>query len=110
MSKPACLPRLVVCTGKDCRGDKGFDKLVHLAERTKGSLEAPCQGLCHGPIVAVQQGDEVRWFENVRSKSIRKLVAEMARSGRAAKSLGKHEVKKRHNIIRGERRLKHLGA
>lgn len=110
MSKPTCLTRLVVCTGKDCRGDKGFDKLRQLAENTAGSAEAPCQGLCHGPIVAVQQGDEVRWFEKVRSKSMRKRVADLAATGRTSKDLRKREVTKRRNTVRGARRIKPLGA
>ena len=110
MSDPTCLSRLVVCTGKDCRRDKGFDELMRLAEHTPGSLEAPCQGLCHGPIVAVRNGDEVRWFEKVRSKSMRKRLAEMASTGRAPKRLREREVTKRHNIVRGGRRVKPLGA
>jgi len=116
MSKPICLPRLVVCTGKDCRGDKGFDKLVTMASRTNGALAAPCQGVCHGPVVAVQRGDDVDWFEKVRSKSMRKRVVALASSGKsgkagkAGKDLVKHEVTKRHNIVRGARRLKPLSA
>ncbi|MEO6124972.1 MAG: hypothetical protein ABIR32_14805 [Ilumatobacteraceae bacterium] len=110
MSKPVCLPRLLVCTGKHCRKDKGFAKLVSLASETTGSLEAPCQGVCNGPVVAVQQGDDVRWFEKVRSKSLRKRVAVMAASGRSGKDLRNHEVTKRHNIVRGERRMKPLQA
>jgi len=116
VSKPLCIPRLMVCTGKDCRGDKGFDKLVTMASRTNGPLAAPCQGVCHGPVVAVQLGNEVHWFEKVRSKSMRKSVAALASPGRAGKDskdsrdLSKHEVTKRHNIVRGARRLKPLSA
>lgn len=111
MSTPTCLSRtLVVCTGKDCRNDKGFDKLVDMAGRIDGSLESACQGLCHGPVVGVREGEDVRWYEKMRSKSMRERLVEVIASGRAAKDLRKHEAKKRHNVVRHPRRLKRLNA
>ncbi|HRE00905.1 MAG TPA: hypothetical protein PLV68_06370 [Ilumatobacteraceae bacterium] len=115
MGQPRCLPTLIVCTGKDCRDEKGYRSLLDLARDEHGSLAAPCQGLCDGPVVAVRYGDDVRWYRRARSKSARKLLAKLLHSshpgtGKAAQGLREFEVRKRHNIIRGSNRLKQLNA
>ena len=105
MSKPVCL---IVCTGKDCRGDKGYRQLVDMAAACEHSLQAPCQGLCDGPIVAIKNGDEVRWFSHAGSKSIRKMLAKALHTGHAKKDLRKLEVRKRRDTLRGAGRVKPL--
>ena len=103
MSKPVCL---VICSGKNCRGEKGFDKLMNLAQCSKGSLQAPCQGLCHGPIIAVKDGSSVHWFSHIRSRSSRKLVTKSLMKGRIDKDLARLEVTKRRDIVRSAGRLR----
>ncbi len=105
MSKPVCL---IVCGGKDCRDGKGFDAVMRLAADTPGSLEAPCQGLCHGPIIAIKQGRAVLWFSHVRSKSMRKSVARALQNGPIDPHLAEREVAKRRNTIRHKGRLKRI--
>lgn len=107
MSKPVCL---IVCGGKDCRSDKGFDELMDLASETKTALQAPCQSLCHGPIAAVRSGSDVRWFSHIRSKSMRKALVEMMATGRVPKELSKHEVTKHRNELKGSGRLKRIAG
>ena len=70
--RPTCITAgLLVCTGKDCRGDKGFADIVTLAGDTPRAHEVPCQGLCNGPVVGLQIDGELRWFSKVRSAKLR---------------------------------------
>ncbi len=100
MAAPACL---IVCAGKDCRGSKGFDALAEVASEERGSLQAPCQGLCHGPIVGVRIRGEVRWFDRIRNSKEREALVKAVRREHIGDRLGDHEVRSR----RGE--LKHSG-
>ena len=111
MTDPACLPRtLIVCTGKDCRTSKGFAKVIRLAEATGDAETTPCQGVCHGPVIGVRCGGDVRWYEKVRSTSMRSLLTDLLDAGRAAKDLRRREVKKRRDTVRHPRRVKPLVA
>jgi hypothetical protein len=107
---PTCLSdaRLVVCTGKDCRRDKGYDRLVEIAERSPGAVGVPCQGLCDGPIAAVKVKGEWRWYDRARGGAVRRALVEAARRGKAGKVLRGREITKRRGAVRGAARAKLL--
>jgi len=110
---PACLtapPTLLVCAGKDCRGDRGFAELVALARACGGAATVPCQGLCHGPIVGLRVRGEVRWFSRVRSGRMRAAALRSAARGTPTKRLREHEVRSRRGVVRGEKRLVALSS
>jgi len=106
MTRPTCLTSgLLVCTGKKCRRDKGFEAMVEMAGDTARAHEAPCQGLCNGPIVGLHVDGELRWFSHVRSKKMRSLVAKMIGNGHVPKKLRDREVRKHRGEVRGANRL-----
>lgn len=105
MSKPVCL---VVCTGKDCRADKGFAELVDAAADVKHAHQAPCQGLCHGPIAGVVVGGEMHWFARVRTKALRRALLDLVRTGHTPKALREHETRKHHGRLRHRGRLRSI--
>lgn len=107
MAEPACL---IVCSGKDCRNSKGYSALIHVAQRTEQAMTAPCQGLCHGPIVGIRDAGGIRWFSRVRGLKMRQAVVDAAASGRLRKRLRAEEIGKRRNVIRGSSRLRPLTA
>lgn len=106
MTRPTCLTSgLLVCTGKDCRGSKGFNEMVEMAGDSPRSHEAPCQGLCNGPVVGMQVDGELRWFSRLRSAKKRALVTKMLASAHVPGKLREREARKRRGIVRGQRRL-----
>lgn len=105
MSAPACI---VVCVGKDCRSSKGFSKLRRAAAGVPGSMEVPCQGLCHGPVAGVRVGGDIRWVSRVRNGKMRAALVKAARRGRLSDRLHAHEVRKRRGVLRAARRLSPL--
>ena len=106
MPRPTCITSgLLVCTGKKCRSDKGFAEIVDLAGATTRAHEAPCQGLCNGPIVGLHVDGELRWFAHVRTKKMRNLVTKMMEQGRVPNKLRGREVRKHRGDVRGAHRL-----
>jgi hypothetical protein len=105
MSAPTCI---VVCAGKDCRNAKGFAKLRRTAAGVPGSMEAPCQGLCHGPIVGLRVGGDIRWVSRVRSAKMRAALVKAAARGQLGKRLRAREVRARRGVLRAGRRLSPL--
>ena len=106
MSRPTCITSgLLVCTGKKCRHSKGFTKLVELAGARARAHEAPCQGLCNGPIVGLHVEGELRWFSRIRSKRTRFLVTKMIDAGQVPKPLRAREVRRHRGDVRGAHRL-----
>lgn len=105
-NEPTCVTAgLLVCTGKDCRGDKGFVDMVTLAADAARSHEVPCQGLCNGPVVGMHVEGELRWFSKMRSAKRRALVDTMLHTGKVPRQLRDHEARKHRGEIRGSRRL-----
>jgi hypothetical protein len=101
MSEPF---RLVVCTGSDCRKSKGFAKVLELATGIDGSTTVPCQDVCHGPVVGLERGGDIRWYARVRGDRRRVLVA-VVRSESGRRVLRSAEVRGRRNVVkRPERR------
>jgi hypothetical protein len=97
MSGPVCL---LVCTGKDCRRDAGFDEIVELAAEVGEVREVPCQDICKGPVVGIGIGDDVRWYTRVRKRRMRAAVLRSLRRGGFDGALADHEARKRRNEIR----------
>ena len=111
MDRPTCLTSgLLVCTGKKCSRSKGFDALVLLAGSTSRAHEAPCQGLCKGPVVGLDVQGEVRWFAKVRGKKLRSRIQQLISTGRVPTQLRERESLKRRGQVRGGRRLHPLDA
>jgi hypothetical protein len=105
VTAPACI---VVCAGKDCRNSKGFEQLRRTAACVPGSMEVACQGLCHGPIVGLRMGSDVRWVSRVRTGKMRAALVKAAAQGRLGKRLRAYEVRDRRGVVRGRRRLSPL--
>jgi hypothetical protein len=103
---PACL---LVCAGKDCRGDKGFDALVDLAEGMPHAYALPCQGLCDGPIAGVRVDGSTYWFEQVRTAKVRDHLVRFVRTGRRSDRLRELEVRKHRDVVKSARRATPLG-
>jgi len=105
MSHPDCL---LICSGKDCRADKGFRELVELGSEIPGTREVHCQKVCHGPIVGVQRDGRVRWYARIRSKAVRQLVVDALQNGKVADDLKEHEDRKHRGDLRGRHRTRLL--
>lgn len=111
MSKSSAPTCLIVCTGKDCRADKGFAELTRLAGSIDGSREVPCQGLCNGPIVGVQTPHDLRWYSHIRTKAMRALLMRAVADPRdRPNSLRDVEVRKHRGTIRHARKARRLDS
>jgi hypothetical protein len=107
MSKPTCL---LVCVGKDCRRSEGFDELLVAVRGLEHVEQAPCQDLCHGPIVAVRIDGELRWFDRIRKHKQRTAVLRAVASGRIGDDLRRLEIRKRRNELRHGGKTRRLRA
>lgn len=103
--QPTCVTAgLLVCTGKDCRHAKGWDAMVDLAAGTPRAHEAPCQGVCKGPVIGFAINGTVRWFGRLKSAKQRSRVLAMATSGSVPKKLTDRESRSRRGRVRGAHR------
>jgi (2Fe-2S) ferredoxin len=109
MSAPACISASVaVCVGKDCRAAKGFDKLVEAVAGTKHPKQVPCQENCKGPVVGLKVDGEIRWYERVRTKELRKAVLRAVERGELSAALRKVELKSKRGKVRHARQMRAL--
>jgi hypothetical protein len=91
--------RLLICVGSDCRKATGYAKLLALAVGTRGASSVPCQGICHGPVIGIEQRGDLRWYSRVRGER-RRAAATVARTGRGRKALRSAELRGRRNLIK----------
>jgi hypothetical protein len=110
VGRPVCL-QPIVCVGKDCRRERGFEDLIaSLADARCAAQQVACQDLCHGPIVGLRRGDKVRWYSGVRTKKLRAAVVSSVVRDDTSKRLAGHEVKTARHELRRRRTLRPLRA
>lgn len=107
MSRPVCL---MLCTAKGCRRDPGFDELFALAAEVGGAREVACQDICDGPVIGIEIGDSVRWYERVRKGRHRAAVMRSLRRRTFDAELNDHEVRKHRNEVRKARKARRVRA
>ncbi len=107
MSAPACISASVaVCVGKDCRAAKGFAKLVEAVAHTKLPKQVPCQENCKGPVIGLKFDGEIRWYERIRSKELRKAVVRAVERGELGPALRAVELKAKRGKVRHARQIR----
>ena len=98
-------PHCYACIGKDCRRDKGHDKLITALDRAGHLQRVACQDICKGPVAGVEVDGTVEWFHKLRKGRHRDAVVLLA-SGRKRKipsELKDRRVRKRRGKVKVKR-------
>ncbi|MEM9607367.1 MAG: hypothetical protein AAGA99_08080 [Actinomycetota bacterium] len=82
--RPACV---VLCAGSDCAKDErtAFRKLRDVVRDSELEVvHSRCLGVCHGPVAVIDRaGEEPVVLRRIRRGAARRVVVELARTGRA---------------------------
>jgi hypothetical protein len=102
-------PHVAVCTGKDCRREDGYDKLLRAVRAVDATVDqVPCQDICKGPVAGVELEGRWHWFAKLRTKRRRRALAETACHGRIDDALAEREVRKRRGTLRHPKQMRAL--
>lgn len=93
---------LLVCGGSHCR------KALRKNDRLTGAVaqlpvdvtRVGCQKICHGPVIGIEVGGKLEWFERMSSKKALGALAKLVGKDTVGKPLRKRRNAERSGKIR----------
>ncbi len=95
-------PTLYFCSGSDCQNLKSDRALREALDGRVEVCDVRCQKICKGPVVGLEIDGRIEWFYKMKSKSMRKRLVALVKSGELHSSLASRLSSKRSGRFRSD--------